>query len=86
MSSIPDLAYSLVEIDHGIFSMVLLLLPLIQEGLSSFTNENNEYWLTASAKSVARFTDHLSMTIAIVLAFKHKPNKYNRYASYLANI
>ena len=41
----PD---TFVEIDHEIFSMVILLLLLIQEGLLSVTSECmcREYWLT----------------------------------------
>ena len=38
-----------VEIDHEIISMVILILPLIQEGLLSVTSERmcTKYWLTA---------------------------------------
>ena len=36
---IPAQPYTFVETDHGIFSMVILLLPLIQEGLLSVTSE-----------------------------------------------
>ena len=36
----------LINFDHEIFSMVILLLPLIQQGLLSVTSES-EYWLTA---------------------------------------
>ena len=36
--------HSFVEIDHEIFSMVILSLPLIQEGQLS---ECVQYWLTA---------------------------------------
>ena len=38
-----------VEIDREIISMVILLLPLIKEGLLSVTNESmwTKYWLTA---------------------------------------
>ena len=38
-----------VEIDHEIFSTVILLLPLIQEGLVSVTSESmcTKHWLTA---------------------------------------
>ena len=41
--------HSFVEIDHEIFSMVILSLPLIQEGKLSVTCERmcTEYWLTA---------------------------------------
>ena len=41
--------HSFVEIDHEIFSTVILSLPLIQEGSSSVTCKRmcTEYWLTA---------------------------------------
>ena len=41
--------HSFVEIDHEIFSTVILSLPLIQEGKLSVTCERmcTEYWLTA---------------------------------------
>ena len=41
--------HSFVEIDHEIFSTVILSLPLVQEGKSSVTCERmcTEYWLTA---------------------------------------
>ena len=52
--------------------MVILLLPLIQEGLLSDTSKSicTEYWLTAwskhaQEKSVVRLTDHLHMTIVV---------------------
>ena len=35
LGSIPSLALTFVETDHGIFSMVIFPLPLIQEGLLS---------------------------------------------------
>ena len=43
--------WSLVEIDHEIISMVILLLQLIQERLLSFTSKiiYMKYWLTASS-------------------------------------
>ena len=46
---IPARADTFVEIDHEIFSTVILLLQLNQEGLLSFTRESicTEYWLTA---------------------------------------
>ena len=40
MSSIPACSHTLVEIDHEIISMVILLLPLIEEGLFSATSES----------------------------------------------
>ena len=39
-SSIPTRSNTYVEIDHVIISMVILLLPLIQEGLLSVTSES----------------------------------------------
>ena len=40
--------HSFVEIDHEIFSTVILSLPLIQEGQLSVSGEKNaQYWLTA---------------------------------------
>ena len=43
------LPFTFVEIDHEIFSMIILLLPLIQEGLVSVARESMymKYWLTA---------------------------------------
>ena len=45
----PVRPHSFVEIDHEIFSTVILSLPLIQEGKLSVTCERmcTEYWLTA---------------------------------------
>ena len=46
-SSIPAQSQTFIEIDHEI--MVILLLPLIQEGLLSVTSKSmcTKYWLTA---------------------------------------
>ena len=48
-SSILVWSHTFVEIDHEITSMVILLFPLIQEGLLSVTSESlcTKYWLTA---------------------------------------
>ena len=48
-SLIPARSHTYMEIDHEIISMVILLLPLIQEGLMSLTRENmcTKNWLTA---------------------------------------
>ena len=48
MSLIQPLPHTLVEIDHEIYSRVILLLPLIQERMLSVTCESicAEYWLT----------------------------------------
>ena len=58
VSSIPARSHTFAEIDHEIISMVVLLLPLIQEGLLSVTG----YWVIAG---VVRWTDRLDMTIAV---------------------
>ena len=41
-----------MEMDHEIISMVIILLPLIQEGLLSVASESMcmEYWLTDYSK------------------------------------
>ena len=41
--------HTFMEVDHEIFSIVILLLPLIQEGLVSVTSKSmcTKYWLTA---------------------------------------
>ena len=50
-SLIPARSHNFVEIDHEKLSMVILLLPLIQEGLLSGSSDSMtmcmEYWLTA---------------------------------------
>ena len=48
-SSIPTRSHTFMEIDHEITSTVILLLPLIQEGLLSVTSESmcTRYSLTA---------------------------------------
>ena len=48
-SSIAAQSHTLVEIDHEIISTVILLLPLIQEGLLLVTSESMcmKYLLTA---------------------------------------
>ena len=48
-SLILALSNTFVEIDHEIISTVILLLPLIQEGLLSVTSESmcTKNWLTA---------------------------------------
>ena len=47
--SIPARSHTFPEIDYVLISPVILLLPLIQEGLLSVTSENmcTKYWLTA---------------------------------------
>ena len=48
-NSIPAWSHTFVEIDHEIIFTVILLFPLIQEGLVSVTSESmcTKYWLTA---------------------------------------
>ena len=48
-SSIPAQSHTFVEIDHEIFSTIILLFPLKQEGLLSFITESmcTKYRLTA---------------------------------------
>ena len=47
--------HSFVEIDHEIFSTVILSLPLIQEGqLSVSAEECAQYWLTAQRTKSAQ--------------------------------
>ena len=48
-SLIPAGSHTFMEIDHEIFSGVILLLSPIQEGLTSVTRESmcTKYWLTA---------------------------------------
>ena len=52
MGSIPAQPHTFIEIDHEIFSTVILLLRLIQKGLLSVTIESmcTEYCLTAYSK------------------------------------
>ena len=49
---IPARPHTFVKNDLEIVSLVILLLPLIQEGLSSVTSKSmcTEYWLTALVK------------------------------------
>ena len=61
MSSIPARSLTFVEIDHEIFTTVILLISLIQEGLLSVTSES----IACPGKSVVRLTDSLDITIAV---------------------
>ena len=60
-----------MEIDHEFIVTVTILIPLIQEGLLSVTSDSMcTKWLATPSqacpgKSVAMFTDHLDMTIAV---------------------
>ena len=66
--------HSFIEIDHDIFSMVIISLPLIQEGKLSSYLRKNVHWvlvnrldgLSLPRKSVVRLTDCPAMTIAVV--------------------
>ena len=76
-----------MEIYCEIFSTVILLLPLIQEGLLLVTSERmcTKYWLTAQSelaleKSVVRLTDHLDMTIAVDWDVKQKTKPQNSFS------
>ena len=60
-----------VEIDHEIFSTVILILLLIQEGLSvtresMCTKYRSTAWESLPRKSVVRLNDCLDMTIRYV--------------------
>ena len=48
-SSILARSYTVVDFDHKIISTIILILPLIQEGLLSVTSKSMciKYWLTA---------------------------------------
>ena len=52
LNSIRAWPHTLVEVDHEIFSAVILLLLLIQEALLSVTSESicTEYWLTTQSE------------------------------------
>ena len=72
-------SHTSVEIDHEIISMVILLLPLIQEGSVSgcklkYVHEVlvNRLVKLAQEKSVNRLTDRLDMTIAVDKKTKKK--------------
>ena len=53
-SSIPAPTHTFMEIDHEITSMIILLLPLIHEGLLSVTRESmcTKYWLCTKYWSI----------------------------------
>ena len=52
-SSIPAQSHTFVEIDRELISMVIILFPLIQEGLLSFTSDCvcTKYWLMALSQA-----------------------------------
>ena len=76
----PARPYTFVGIDNEIFYMVILLLPLIQEGLVPVTSENmsRKYWLTCLGKSVVRLTDCLNMTITVDWDIKLQTKQTNK--------
>ena len=63
-------SHTFMEIDPAIISTVILLLPLIQEGLSErkYVHEVlvNPLSQGCPGKIVFRWTDHLDMTIAVI--------------------
>ena len=56
MNWIPALSFTFLVIDHEKISMVILLLPQIQEGLLSVTGKSmcTKYWLTALLVKLAQ--------------------------------
>ena len=79
VSSIPAQVGTFVEIDHEMFSTVILLHTLFQEGLLSVTSESmcTEFWFNTQSKlvqenSVVRSNNYLDIGIALTL--NHKPN------------
>ena len=60
-------SHTLVEIDHEIISMVILLLPLIQEGLLSAVSESlcTKYWLTAKSSLSRKKVKLVELTMTI---------------------
>ena len=88
VSLIPARPLTLMEIYHGIFSTVILLLRLIQEGLLSVTSKSfcTEYWVTVKGlprKSVVRLTDQLNMTIAVDWDIKPQTNQTNKRTTFV---
>ena len=56
VSSIPAMPQTFMEIDREIFSMIILLHPLIQEGLLSVTNKSmcTECWFRLSLACIGK--------------------------------
>ena len=81
MSLIPAWFHTFVEIDQIIISTVILLLPLIQEGLLSVTIElcarstGFPFSQACSGKNVVMLTDCLDITIAVGCDVKPQTNK-----------
>ena len=68
-----------MEINHKMFSAVILLLLLIQEGLLSVKRDGMHCaLLSLPRKKVVRLTNRLDMTIAVDWDVNRKPNKTNR--------
>ena len=61
MSLIPARSHTFVEIDREIFSTVILLLRLIQEGQSLLSVARE----SMCTNSMVRLTEHYDMTIAV---------------------
>ena len=74
MSLITAQSHTLVKIDHEIFSMVILLLLLIQEGLLAVTSESMcmEYWLTALIVKLAQ--ESVARLYQLTGKINHNPN------------
>ena len=91
VSLIPGQSYTFVEIDLEIFSTVILLLPLFQEGLVSVTSESIclKCWLTAKSslprKNVIRLIDRLNMTISVDWGIKPQTKQKKNLLRILCN-
>ena len=72
-SSIPVLSHTFLEIDHEMISTVILLLPLIHSRRVVVGYKRkyvHELLVTCPGKSVVRWTDRPTMTIAVDLGRK----------------
>ena len=82
VSLIPARSHTFVEIDNEIFSMDILLLPLIQEGLVSVISESmcTKYWLNAKSSLPRKKCGYVNITIAIDWDVKQqtKQNKFTQ--------
>ena len=90
VSLILDRSHTLVEIYYEIFSMVILLIPLIHQWLVSVTSESmwTKYLLTnrlvklANENNVVRLTDRFYMTIAVGWDVKPQTKQINASQKY----
>ena len=73
-SLIQARSHTFVELDHKIISTVILLLPLIQEGLLSATSESmcTKYWLNAKSGLPRKKVWLGEMTLEMTLAVDRK--------------